>query len=243
MARKSPAKKKQKARAKYHKVLYEEFPINARGDRTGEPLALAVAGTLSSWEAMDERLSFLFAALVQSKNGAAMAAYGVLNSFGTQTKMIQAASEAVFRKDHPLRPRIATLLNELNALHGKRSNVAHGIIRQYNAQTVDKRGRARPASSGFFLSPPLHNTRKQLSLDEMNGFLLASPRFLNEFHRWRKHAYTSKQVQKIDKVIQAYTPIIMEIYIAVVSEMRKREKEREVKVADLRERTRQERVG
>jgi hypothetical protein len=242
MAQATPVKAA-KARTKYHDILYNEFPIRAKGDRTMEPLAIAVATALSSWEAMDERMSFLFAALVQSKNGAASAAYGVQTSFSAQMKMIRAASEAVFQSDHILRKRIADLLKELDALHGKRSNIAHGIIRNFMSHSTDKRGRRRTKGSGFFLAPPFHNTKKQLSIEELNEAVKASATFFGEFHRWRKHAYTSKEIAKIEKVISHYSKVIVDLHMDLMVEMKKRDKEREARFEEKRLALRQERAG
>jgi hypothetical protein len=223
-------KRKKPLKKRYHNLIHNELPINARGDRNMDELAKAVAYALSTWETMDERMSFLFSILVQSQNGAAAAAYGALNSFGAQVRMVRAASEAVFRRGDPLRDKINQALGDVSDLHGKRSNIAHGIIREYVKHSADKLGRQRASSSGFFLSPPMHNTRKKFSIDELNDKLRASPAFFGEFHRWQRFAYTSKQVAQITKVFRHYERQMLDIYVEVQAEMAKRAAEKAVKL-------------
>lgn len=127
----------------------------------GEPnkdiLHLAVGRALNEWELVESFLALIFGHLVESRSPAARRAYGTLIAGTARKDVLEAAAIEFFRgKADPMMADYYSLFNAYSTSAQYRNNIAHGIC----YANVSSGGHP-PFDFGWFLYPPLYNTRRR----------------------------------------------------------------------------------
>lgn len=166
-----------------------------RGDDTPDALYAAVGVALTTWERLDDSIGHLFGILVNSRMGAAEAAFGMVQSIDQQMRMVIAAAERIYpKRDDPFRVEIVELITkELTQMAGVRNDIAHGYVSVFHVSATDQHGVTTETDWGHFLIPGHTNTKKRLSNDEIavrhSEFGIDTPP-----HYTLRYAYTAEQI-------------------------------------------------
>lgn len=169
---------------------WDVAPARAKGDQTADELYRAVGIALSIWETVDETCAWIFAVLVDSRNGAAELAYGSVVASSARVEMIKAAGQRALHQDESLLKDLQKMLAVTTKLGARRNEIAHGIVQGYEVMTVDQpviilEDDDRFGDEGFYLVPPRYATRKRGSP------AASSPR---QFYLQGTYAYVAEQV-------------------------------------------------
>jgi hypothetical protein len=129
----------------------------------------------------------MFAALVQAKEEGAFRAYGCVTSFLGRRDMLSMAFACYPKNDDPQLASFPKLLETINQFSARRNEIAHGITVTLWFNQV---------KLGVYLKPAAYNSRKRLSLKDMNklAWEAQGPDFLEKFPHVEKYAYTAAQI-------------------------------------------------
>jgi hypothetical protein len=153
-----------------------------KGDETADKLYQAVGYTLSRWEEMEVVYSNLFAALVESKSGAALRAYGSIGSaYGRKQALKDAASVYFLHGREELAVEFEDLAEAFGYAAARRNEIAHGVAVNYAAHDV--------IGGGYYLIAAAYNTkRNDIGIDF--GMVTYDPYTWNQ----TTYAYNSSQI-------------------------------------------------
>lgn len=210
---------------------WDPLPILNIGDSDASELYRAIGQALTVWERLDDNIGILFAVLVNSRQGAAEAAFGMVQSIEQQLRMVSAAADRIYPKIQnaqtlemeapPIRTEIAQLINDLVHLAGCRNNIAHGIVTHFQTTSTDKDGVSTETDHGVFLIPGHTNTKKrpssehQLARLQEHGFDRA-PQHLNSY------AYTAAQVNTFANHFEDYRKRSSALLMKIQEDLRQR---------------------
>ncbi len=201
------AKKPKKEKTPKPSKPWDDPPTKANGDDSPVPLFQAVGYALTCWERLDEALASLFNELVQSRQGEALAAYGIVSSSASRSSMILVAIAYLFPSGTPLRNQIESTLSEIGHLAGKRNNIAHGVVSSVHATMTHPGGQKK--STGHYLIPAHYLTRKALSPDEITLLLQQDPATSSPI--MQKYAYTADQIRDFAEHFNAYRHRVLDL--------------------------------
>lgn len=158
-----------------------------KGDETADKLYQAIGYTLSRWEEMEVAYSNLFAALVESKSGAALRAYGSIGSaHGRKQALIDAASIYFLHAREEMVPEFEALADAFGLAAARRNEVAHGVAVNYAASDV--------IGGGHYLIAAAYNTkRNDIGIDF--GMVTYDPYTWNQ----TTYAYCSPQILEFSR--------------------------------------------
>jgi len=181
---------------------WDVLPIESKGDEDPAQLFTAVGAALTAWERLDAEQAALFALLVGSRQGAAVAAYGTVTSPSAKAEMVRAAAEVLYQPFETLLSDIKVAVSELQHLAGRRNDIAHGIVSHYSGSANG----GPMIRHGFFLAPNPFNTGKKLSFDKQAEQFGAVP------VGGVRYAYTAKQVDHYAKQFDACRAVMSDLY-------------------------------
>jgi hypothetical protein len=174
--------------------------IAAKGEETDTAIFEAVGRATSDWEYFEAYFGLLFGALVEAPDhtGAAMRAYGTVQSFKARSAMVVAAAKAYFLR-HP-RSEFETQFNDLigwaGALSGRRNEIAHGIVQPYFPDGQER--------SGWALVPSFNATNKRV--------IEAANKGIAPYKSTGKYAYVATEVKDFSSEVQELTKQTMALY-------------------------------
>lgn len=186
---------------------WEVLPIQAKGDDSADPLFLAVGRALTAWELMDAAQASLFSWLVNSRAGAAEAAYGMVASASGRCDMVLAAASEIFPPDAELLLEIEKTISDIRRAAGRRNDIAHGVVTKLSEEI--KNAHSAFKLEGYFLASNGWNTRKQTSKWE------TSQRLVDDTYEpgmlLGRYAYVAMQVDWYAAHFRAYRDRLVDL--------------------------------
>jgi hypothetical protein len=166
---------------------WDQCPIEPHGDGDVDQIYLAVGRALSTWETLEENLGRVFAALCGSNGEGPARAYGAVSSNSGRTDMIREAFSCSHVRSKSSFATFPKFLERVGKYGTRRNEIAHGVARSFNVNSVDK---------GCYLCPASYHSRKTLSstayMDSViNSEFTEQLIFIRVFG---KYAYTSNQI-------------------------------------------------
>jgi hypothetical protein len=188
---------------------WDVFPREAHGDDDADQIYLAVGWALSKWESFESVLANLFRYVVNADFDSAAAAYGSIISSQSRLEAILAAARAAPAVSPSMLSELATLLDHIGKLAGRRNEIAHGVVTHFTGPET--------ADHGYYLVPAPYNTRKKRPLGKRVGPAMD----------WGNYAYTAKQIRQYADYFSLFSDKVLPL-ISQIHEAQKR-LERELK--------------
>lgn len=148
---------------------WDVAPLLPKGDDDPTLLWTAVGRALTAWEKLDGVQADIFGVLVGSRGGAAVAAYGTIQSTASRTEMVGVAAEVVLKLEPDFFAELKALLNLCGKLGARRNDIAHGVVSNFRASVADENGAVSETDHGHYLVPANYATRRRSKVEQNWG--------------------------------------------------------------------------